>query len=985
MEIDLRNLVFVFIKQSRWKPSVDEVDDDGNNLFHLACQANQPNLIEVLSIKSRIYYYDLSLKNIDGYAPFELISSPSVSINRLIKSYNFYNNNILFKPGSIQHFIWFCKNITERRLIYYLLTNQHVIKWDHKIRSDCCTKYFILHLPDHPAFYVLLEICLHREAMKHLSETEFDISDENDIVSHCYITKVVDCLMDTSFEGNTCHEELLYAACKQSKYHFVNCLLSIAKCDPNYCHNGVTLLHVTTNPDIMQILFQHGVNVQLDDVKKLIRISTKVSHFSSAFEFLQKNGEWCPNLKLDFNGNTALHFSVQYRNIIVTEFLLMEYGCDPNAKNFKSKTPLDLATNSEIMQILVQNGANIKPENIEKLFSLATKEHPISIETMQILVQNGANIKPENIEKLFSLATKEHPISIETLKILRKAKLWYPDSVWTFLNDTALHRSARHQAPEVVHFLLTEVKCDPNIKNGESETLLQLVVPKWASQPEIIDVIKDLVTTKQWDPNSSCNYKGDTALHLSAKYHKPEVVLFLLTEVKCDPSFKNLLGETLLQLMIPTMAWTSQPEKIMTTNPGPTSYRWFGSECIEVIKVLIATEHWDANSSCNSIGDTALHLSVKHYEHRLVCFLLSEAKCDPNSKNFNDETPLQVTNDAEIINDLIRYGSNPNNVYKLYGKSIKLKKPLEPPVKIFIVGNSGVGKSTLTEALKIEVPLLTRAFSTRRRVSDVDEKTAGIVPHNFKSKNYGRVTLYDFAGHREFYSSHAAFLQNVIQGTSPVFLVVVNISVDNDIIQQNILYWLSFVENQCSVVNCISHVFVIGSHADIVISSGEDPQHKAYEMSRSINKIFESLTVKYDGIYPMDCQYAESPGMNRLRNHLTEICNAIRIPEMIPFNAHCFQVFLLDKFRLSVAVIVQDIQDKIVDEQNTKEGIARFLPDTVSSICKVCDELNKRGHILFLKNYNDNKNSWVIIDKARLLSRLQVQYLLQRTSNSIVN
>ena len=50
------------------------------------------------------------------------------------------------------------------------------------------------------------------------------------------------------------------------------------------------------------------------------------------------------------------------------------------------------------------------------------------------------------------------------------------------------------------------------------------------------------------------------------------------------------------------------------------------------------------------------------------------------------------------------------------------------------------------------------------------------------------------------------------------------------------------------------------------------------------------------------------------------------------------------------------------------EGIARFLPDTSAAICKVCDELNNRGHILFLKNANSAESSWVIIDKARLLS-----------------
>ena len=61
-EFDLSNLVSMFVKESKWKPSLYEVDDDGNTLFHLACQANQPNLVELLIPSVKL---DCSLKNID--------------------------------------------------------------------------------------------------------------------------------------------------------------------------------------------------------------------------------------------------------------------------------------------------------------------------------------------------------------------------------------------------------------------------------------------------------------------------------------------------------------------------------------------------------------------------------------------------------------------------------------------------------------------------------------------------------------------------------------------------------------------------------------------------------------------------------------------------------------------------------------------------------------------------------------------------------
>ena len=174
-----------------------------------------------------------------------------------------------FNPGSVQQFIWFCKNVDDRRL--NILINQHTytINWEHKKGSSaCCTKYFILHIPDHPAFYVLLEICLHNKEMK---KTEFDIciNENNAVTDHdCYITKLVDFLVDSSLTKYTCNEELLHTSCKRNKNLFVNYLLSIAKCDPNCTCNDATPLAVTTTPDIMLLLIQHGANVQPTDICK---------------------------------------------------------------------------------------------------------------------------------------------------------------------------------------------------------------------------------------------------------------------------------------------------------------------------------------------------------------------------------------------------------------------------------------------------------------------------------------------------------------------------------------------------------------------------------------------------------------------------------------------------------------------------------------------------------------------------------------------
>ena len=54
----------------------------------------------------------------------------------------------------------------------------------------------------------------------------------------------------------------------------------------------------------------------------------------------------------------------------------------------------------------------------------------------------------------------------------------------------------------------------------------------------------------------------------------------------------------------------------------------------------------------------------------------------------------------------------------------------------------------------------------------------------------------------------------------------------------------------------------------------------------------------------------------------------------------------------------------------TKEEALYFLPQSLWALCRVCSELNDRGHILFLKDPNKVECSWIIINKSVLLSEV---------------
>ena len=133
--------------------------------------------------------------------------------------------------------------------------------------------------------------------------------------------------------------------------------------------------------------------------------------------------------------------------------------------------------------------------------------------------------------------------------------------------------------------------------------------------------------------------------------------------------------------------------------------------------------------------------------------------------------------------------------------------------------------------------------------------------------------------------------------------------------------------------------------------------------------------MKYIGFIAMNCQYHESSGMNKLHRLLIKSCEELRIHEPITFNAHCFLVYLIDNFMDVTAVTIKTISEKIKSQLKCldflmKVGVLEFLPKSDEKLYKICLELNDRGHILLLKDRTAAENSYVVIDKEFLLSKI---------------
>ena len=103
------------------------------------------------------------------------------------------------------------------------------------------------------------------------------------------------------------------------------------------------------------------------------------------------------------------------------------------------------------------------------------------------------------------------------------------------------------------------------------------------------------------------------------------------------------------------------------------------------------------------------------------------------------KTPLDLVREPEHIRLLLKFGAIPNesNIRRFFPKHFQ-NDPADMAVKMFVLGNPGAGKSTLVKSLQTEGARFSRIKHRFSKVTDVDERTAGIIPYDIESKALGR-------------------------------------------------------------------------------------------------------------------------------------------------------------------------------------------------------------------------------------------------------
>ena len=472
------------------------------------------------------------------------------------------------------------------------------------------------------------------------------------------------------------------------------------------------------------------------------------------------------------------------------------------------------------------------------------------------------------------------------------------------------------------------VNIDEKDKNGR--TCLQ-----WACKEGYIDIVEFLICHKHCNANNKDKY-GETCLQAACQSGRVEIVRLLVSQGHCDPFTKNEIGLTVLHVAATT-----------------------ADQSVKLVQYLVEEVGIDPASTDN-LGQTPLHDAAREGHHDIVKYLLSTGRVNIFLQDTHGNTALDLAKNSNVIK-------------VISDAEIKLKQelvprnPPEPSVSIFIVGYPSAGKTTLVKALTREASGLSALPGFIINVS-TDPQTAGIIPTDFVSKVYGRVTFFDLAGQHQYYASHAAVIQNAISSAAPVFLLVVKLPDTEEDIKQQILYWLAFLENQCKEMKEKPHIIIVGSHADKSQAAKEPTRRRLWENLQSYGSCKSFLLVKF---IPLDCRKSESAGIAQLRQSLKTSCDTLRREEVMEFNCHCLLVFLVQKVSTACAISLEQLSEAIHrGKLNPNQRLQHedFIePDL---LYQMCSKLHTSGHILFLKNEASPECSWVILNKEALLSQI---------------
>ena len=643
----------------------------------------------------------------------------------------------------------------------------------------------------------------------------------------------------------------------------------------------------------------------------------------------------------DEDGNTLLHIAAQYGQYDVALLLVTTYKCQIDCKNSRGQTPLHYACiggHTRVAELLVINKAqiNIRDESYETPLKEAYtfgNTNVLSV-ILHILGYDSINLDSKLLHQVCERG------SLDLADVLLVDFSLDPCSVTDINGNTPLHIAAFYGHMEIA-LLLIKCGCPIDCTNFQGETPLHLICSRGLTDPIITDnLIKFFISEFKADVTKMDN-NGEQPVHKSAQAGCTNIITTLVFDYGCDPHARGSNNTTLLHQAL-AAGHTSTAEAL-----------------IEMFQLSI--------HSTDNDGDTALHLSSLLGKSESVRLLLYNYHAPVFVRNKSGETAIDLaTNDIKLIFD--KYTRSKHIILqaeyeKLWSLSSQKYSGQHNITRVFVLGNPGSGKSTLVESLKRKGIMTSRLLVPK---DNVPLHTAGIVSSIHQSKDAGRLLYFDFAGDKEYYSSHSAILEMVSHSSigNSVYVIVANMINDNDTLCTELGYWLSFISYHAKALD--SHdklkVIIVLSHSDLLTSS--DSVHKLDAIKYYLKNNSDQLTK-----WNLNVTDIISSNCRRPRSSKTVVDTIVQMlkstsPYTLSPDAALLNGALEKDFRNVVTCKFQTLLNRI-------KATAICLPTEAYALYPIVKELHDIGLLMITgRNKDPLENHLLLMDIPSLTSEV---------------
>ena len=598
---------------------------------------------------------------------------------------------------------------------------------------------------------------------------------------------------------------------------------------------------------------------------------------------------------------TPLHFACIGGHIDTVRTLLCEFGAYVTPRDFQNSTPLHLAAlcgHTDVVCALITE------------FGCSPQVRGFEGRTLVHQACGGGHL--ELVEKLVS-KFKLDPMAVSDT------------------GDIPLHIAALGGQKEVVRELITRYKCPVDCRGSWNRTPLHM-----ACYGGHLSVVRMLLLEFGADVTSR-DSENDTPLNDAALGGHTDVVCALITEFGCSPQVRGFGGRTLLH---------------QACDKGHSP----------LIEVLLSEFGLSLLSTDNN-GSTPLHFASMCSQPSAVEKLLFEHDAPLFVRNKAGKSPVDVAERNEVVSLFKKYRREKSRRIQLEYEQLQsiAKKRFSgkhAQTRIFVVGYPRAGKSSLIEALKRE-GVYYWLFGAQLSEADVPPHTAGIVPSVYTSSQYGRVVFYDFAGDPEYYSSHAAVLESLVSPGCNLFLTVVDLSEEKEVMTQKLGYWLSFISFHSKSSSVRSEVVVIGSHVDVVESRGQDPNNKLYHLETIATKFCnQTHCMKLSPGLSLDCCRPTTNSMSNLRK-LLKMTYTTNQKYVLSLEATILLGLLERDFSSVTACQVSTIFDHV-----QQVGMHHLI--SMQQLYPVLKELHNLGLLIVVGSASDARDHWLLLNVSAL-------------------